>query len=214
MSAALASPSDPAVRRLPVLALLLGALLVTLGTRALTDRCADTLGVALGGRLVSALEPIGSVWATAQPDELQTDSSALGDAHWLAATTTPHSERSVRGAKHASKSTLVHAIHISSAQVLALAARRVMPTALPVKASAEHPAGLSLRSVSGLGVGLQDGDVLTEAAGQRASSVAAVIGLVLAARARHSSEISGRFFRAGVAYELSVEQPYEREPGF
>ena len=63
-----------------------------------------------------------------------------------------------------------------AAQVLNLAARRAMPDALPVRANAEHPAGLQLRGVSALGVGLQDGDVLTEAAGQHATSVAAVVG--------------------------------------
>jgi hypothetical protein len=102
-------------------------------------------------------------------------------------------------------------VRISAAQVLALASRRAMPQAAPVKASAEHPAGLLLRGVSALGVGLQDGDVLTDAAGQKASSVAVVVGLVLAARGRQVPEISGRFFRAGVPFGLVVEQPYPKQ---
>ena len=57
---------------------------------------------------------------------------------------------------------------------------------------------------------MQDGDVLTEAAGQKASSVAAVVGLVLAARARQASEISGRFYRGSVPFLLTVEQPYPK----
>lgn len=103
-------------------------------------------------------------------------------------------------------------IRISSAQVLALAARRAMPSAAFVKANAQRPAGLLLSGVSALGVGLQDGDVLTEAAGQKASSVALVVGVVLAARARQVAEISGRFYRGGMPFSLTVEQPYPKGP--
>ncbi len=81
-----------------------------------------------------------------------------------------------------------------------------------MKANAQHPAGLLLRGVSALGVGLQDGDVLTEAAGQKASSVAVVVGIVLAARARQAKEISGRFYRGSAPFVLTVEQPYPAEP--
>ena len=90
-----------------------------------------------------------------------------------------------------------------------------MPQAVPVKGNGEHPPGLSLRGVSALGVGLQDGDVLTEAAGQRASSVAAVVGIVISARGRQVPEISGKFYRAGVPFGLTVEQPYPKrtDPG-
>ena len=105
-----------------------------------------------------------------------------------------------------------HGIRISANQVLALAARRAMPQAVPVKASAQHPAGLLLQGVSALGVGLQDGDVLTEAAGQKATSVAAVVGIVLAARGRQVPEISGKFYRGWVPFSLSVEQPYPKAP--
>jgi S1-C subfamily serine protease len=61
-------------------------------------------------------------------------------------------------------------------------------------------------------VGLQDGDVLTEAAGQKASSVALVVGVVLSARGRQVPAISGRFFRGGMPFALTVEQPYPKEP--
>jgi S1-C subfamily serine protease len=109
--------------------------------------------------------------------------------------------------KHGAKPA-ARGVFISSAQVLALAERRAMPRAVPVQATADHPAGLRLRGVSALGVGMQDGDVLTEAAGQHAVSVASVVGAVLAARAAHSAQISGRFYRGGVPYTVIVEQPY------
>jgi len=59
---------------------------------------------------------------------------------------------------------------------------------------------------------LQDGDVLTEAAGQKATSVAVVVGIVLSARGRQVPEISGRFYRGSVPFALSVEQPYPKAP--
>lgn len=150
--------------------------------------------------LLGALAPVSASLVSAEPEpalELVVTAPA------------EHGRTSPRAAHgHGPKPSPARAIRISSAQVLALAARGAMPAATPVRATPNHPAGLQLFGVSALGVGLQDGDILTEAAGQKASSVAAVVGLVLAARARHSSEISGRFNRGGVAYALTVEQPY------
>jgi hypothetical protein len=188
------------------LAFVLGSLLSVCAARAFSGLCADALGDSIGATLATLLGPVSSGLAPAESDIVLTEAELMGDAPASRVLGGPN--KITRAAKHGGKSPTLHAIRISSAQVLALASHRAMPDAAPVRASAEHPAGLLLRGVSGLGVGLQDGDVLTEAAGQRASSVAAVIGVVLAARARHSSEISGRFFRAGVPYVVTVEQPY------
>jgi len=173
---------------------------------ALADGCADALGDQIAAGLLRALGPVRSAISPDASDSVLTETELGSDATASRVWRGPN--KIARGAKRGPQTATLHAIHISSAQVLALASHRAMPDAAPVRASADHPAGLLLRGVSGLGVGLQDGDVLTEAAGQRASSVAAVIGVVLAARARHSAEISGRFFRAGVPYALTVEQPY------
>jgi hypothetical protein len=62
--------------------------------------------------------------------------------------------------------------------------------------------------VSRLGVGLRDGDVLTEAAGTPALSPGDVISTVLAARGRSAREVSGVFWRDGEPWFLVVEQPY------
>jgi hypothetical protein len=188
------------------LAFAIGSLLSVCAARALSGVCADALGDRIGSTLASVLGPVSSALAPAQPDTVLTEPELSGEASASRVLGGPN--KIARAAKRGRKSAALHAIRISSAQVLALASQRAMPDAAPVRASAEHPAGLLLRGVSELGVGLQDGDVLTEAAGQRASSVATVIGVVLAARARHSSEISGRFFRAGVPYVVTVEQPY------
>jgi hypothetical protein len=188
--------------------------LPVLAARALSGACADALGDRIALGLSGAFAPLSSKLEAATPDDALTETELMSGAFrfgspGLGATASATATQSAAAhAKHVAKRSVVHAVYISSAQVLSLAARRAMPGAAPVRASTDHPAGLQLRGVSALGVGLQDGDVLTEAAGQRASSVALVVGVVLAARARHSSEISGRFYRAGVPYLVSVEQPY------
>jgi len=81
-----------------------------------------------------------------------------------------------------------------------------------VPANGQRSVGLLLRGVSALGLGVRDGDVLTDAAGVPATSAAAVIGAVIAARGRHEPEISGRIFRGPEAYAIVVEQPYQLTP--
>jgi hypothetical protein len=184
--------------------LMLAFLLPTLlGTRAWANSYADHWATAIAAQLSALLVPV-----TSTPSE-------AGSSAILATESEPEVASAALAAKHPQNQTsrarppgAQHGVRISSAQVLVLAARRAMPQAAPVKATRDHPAGLLLRGVSALGVGLQDGDVLTEAAGQKASSVAVVVGVVLAARGRQVAEISGRFFRAGVPFGLVVEQPY------
>jgi hypothetical protein len=210
VTAALATSSlaSRASRRLPValsLAIALGV--PALAARALSGPFADALGDRVAFELANVLGPLSAVLTPPpMPDYVLTDTELASDAPASRVVSGP--TKSTRSSKHGSRPAAPHAVRISAAQVLALAAHRAMPGANPVLASAGHPAGLQLRGVSALGLGLQDGDVLTEAAGQRASSVATVIGVVLAARARRSAEISGRFYRAGVPYSVTVEQPY------
>lgn len=83
-----------------------------------------------------------------------------------------------------------------------------MPQAVPVAATEQHPAGLRLVGVGGLGVGLRDGDVLSRVSGSPVTSVGAVVELVLGQRARLARDISGEFWRNGERWALLVEQPY------
>jgi S1-C subfamily serine protease len=62
--------------------------------------------------------------------------------------------------------------------------------------------------VSGLGVGVRDGDVLTEVDGAPATSVEAVVRAVVAARSARAAAVGGRFFRDGESFALVVEMPY------
>lgn len=187
--------------------LMLAFLLPTLvGARVWANGYADHLATAIAAQLSTLLAPIRSTPSEPGASDIlltESEPEAAGLASPALAAKRPQKQTSRVRAPGA-----LRGVRISSAQVLKLAARRAMPQAAPVKATADHPAGLLLRGVSALGVGLQDGDVLTEAAGQKASSVAVVVGVVLAARGRQVAEISGRFYRAGVPFGLVVEQPY------
>ena len=101
-------------------------------------------------------------------------------------------------------------LRVSAATVLRLANRGVRPGGSPVAATDERPAGLALQGVSGLGVGLRDGDVLTQCAGAPASSAGAVIGAVLAARQRRAPAMSGVVYRGAEKIALYVEMPYPK----
>jgi hypothetical protein len=70
-----------------------------------------------------------------------------------------------------------------------------------------------LSGVSGLGVGIQDGDVLTEAGGRPALTESDVVSMVIAARGKQAKAIGGQFWRNGEPWSLIVEQPYVRENG-
>jgi hypothetical protein len=99
-------------------------------------------------------------------------------------------------------------IRVRADAVLRLANSGTRPMGIPTPAHGARPAGLALVGVSGLGVGLIDGDVLTQAAGRPALSTADVIGVVIGSRAQHVPEICGRFWRKGEPWNLVVEQPY------
>lgn len=187
------------------------AVFTLLAVRTASVRTADQLGRSIAEQLTAVLAPLRQGQGGGRP---------LGDeapsALELVLSETPPARAAANGPRprETARRKLAQVpragVRISAAQVLTLAARRAMPQAVPVPATALHPKGLLLRGVSALGVGLKDGDVLTEAAGQSASSVAVVVGIVLAARGRLAPEISGRFFRGGVPFGLTVEQPYPK----
>ena len=186
--------------------------LQVLGVRACSTLCADRMAQAVAAQLLTVLAPLRPPSSQARADETRRTEVCSETPSALRAV---HGARPVRLAGRSRGANTLHGVRVSAAQVLGLASRRAMPQAAPVKANAQHPAGLLLSGVSALGVGLLDGDVLTEAAGQKALSVAGVVGVVLAARGRQVPAISGKFFRAGVPFLLTVEQPYPKltDPG-
>lgn len=104
------------------------------------------------------------------------------------------------------------ALRISGATVLRLANQGVRPRGIPVASDGRRPAGLRLVGVSGLGVGLRDGDVLTSAEGVSARSASDVVSVVVAARGQGAPAVGGVFWRDGEPWRLVVEQPYPHEP--
>ena len=76
---------------------------------------------------------------------------------------------------------------------------------MPAKGA--RPPGLQLSGVSGLGVGVRDGDVLTHAAGRPVTSREGVVGAVLAVHARGARTITGTLYRDRQKYGITVELP-------
>jgi hypothetical protein len=103
-------------------------------------------------------------------------------------------------------------VFVDAKTVLRLAESRARPRGVPVKAEGSRPAGLRLVRVSELGIGVQDGDVLTRAVGQPALSSSAIVQAVLVARARGDKVLEGEFWRGGERWLLRVEQPYLPKP--
>ncbi len=99
-------------------------------------------------------------------------------------------------------------LRVPATAVLRLARSGARPRGVPVPAEGPRPAGILLQGVGGLGVGLQDGDVLTMAGGAPALAPSDVVGMVIAARGRRAALIGGQFWRDGEPWNLVVEQPY------
>lgn len=99
-------------------------------------------------------------------------------------------------------------LFVSADKVLHLARVGARPGAIPVTPAGPRPGGLLLTGVGGLGVGLQDGDILTHALGQPAVSEEAVVGAIIRARGAREPQLSGRVWRDGRSFALVVAQPY------
>ncbi|HYJ11429.1 MAG TPA: hypothetical protein VEX18_20545, partial [Polyangiaceae bacterium] len=61
-----------------------------------------------------------------------------------------------------------------------------------------------------LGIGVQDGDILTEALGITPQSPGQLIGGIIEARAKQARYLSGTLWRRGQVLRITVEQPYFR----
>ncbi len=99
-------------------------------------------------------------------------------------------------------------IYITSTTVLCLAQQGFQPTGKPVVAKGKRPAGVAVFGVSGLGLGVRDGDIVTEILGQPVRSVAQGITLIFIARASNRPTITGTVWHAMRPSGVTVEQPY------
>jgi hypothetical protein len=124
---------------------------------------------------------------------------------------TPHGKAPKRG--RAVQPAAPRVLFVTQDQVLRLASSGARPRGVAVPATAVRPAGLKLSGVAALGIGMNDGDVLTRAVGQPALSSGAVIQAVLSARARRAQVLEGEFWRGNERWLLRVEQPYLEQRG-
>jgi hypothetical protein len=104
------------------------------------------------------------------------------------------------------------AVFIGHDTMLRLVNERAVPEGRPVPRAGQRPAGIQLLGVTPMGLGMRDGDILTDVEGRSVTSEAAVVGAVVAALSRHAPTIQARFFRAGRPWTLIVEIPYDARP--
>jgi hypothetical protein len=117
------------------------------------------------------------------------------------------SERA-KGAKRSAKAPRDPSLFIDAATVLRLANGGARPRGTFVGPAGKRPPGLLLAGVSNLGVGVADGDVLFQVEGVPATDEGTVVGIVLSARAHREKTVSGRLWRGGERWNLTVEMPY------
>jgi hypothetical protein len=123
----------------------------------------------------------------------------------------PPPEPSAKKNARSKRSTPAKVLFVSADTVLKIASKKVQLRGVPVAREGARPAGLRLVGVSGLGVGLLDGDVLTQALGRPVMSRSEVVSAVLRARARQEKVLEGEFYRGTERWVLRVEQPYPPE---
>jgi hypothetical protein len=103
------------------------------------------------------------------------------------------------------------AVYVSERTILRLAKARAVPQAQSVAATDARPGGVQLLGVSALGVGMQDGDVITEVAGRRVRGEGDIVTAVLVARSQQAPTVSAVFYRGKVRGSLVVAMPYPHE---
>jgi len=182
----------------------------------LADAAGCSLGRVISGLAGGAAAGRGtSVAASAPSGVLRAASQTSGEGARTARSAPPRSRAAAPGfGKSAQRQPPARwGIRIRAQTVLRIANSGQRPTGSPIQASGQRPAGLVLHGVGALGVGLQDGDILTSAAGRPALTPGDVIGVVLASRGARVAVISGRFWRNGQPWQIVVEQPYlQHEP--
>ena len=200
-------------RLLTALAVAASFALSAWGSARLARASGDAVGGALA-RAASALPAPGHSLLDPPPPQGITTGSDSADEVVLDDLVDPDAAAGLTktGKKKPSSTTArpTRGIHVKAATVLRLASRGVRPSGVAVPASGDRPAGLALQGVGALGVGLRDGDVLTQVAGAPASSIGAVVGAVLAARQRRAPAMSGLVYRGNDKIAIYVEMPYPK----
>jgi hypothetical protein len=195
-------------RRLLALAALLPLPAAVRGATAHLEASARSTGQELGAASSLVVQALGQPSAASPADE---------DVQSALAPAAPEEgvESEAEGAREAARSPAhgarrrkpVGSVLVSQAKVLELARASAVPSGHVVERSGARPPGIQLSGVSALGIGLADGDVLTEVAGSPVRSEGRVVGIVVGALARHDARISATFWRGQAPWALVVELP-------
>jgi hypothetical protein len=116
--------------------------------------------------------------------------------------------RKAAKAKNGSLAGRLPSIRVSSDTVFRIAQSGRRPSGKPVAAIGRRPAGIQVFGAAALGIGVRDGDVLSDVSGVPVTTVGQVFALVIAARGARQSVIQGRLWRGQRSYTIVVEQPY------
>lgn len=189
-------------RLLALLPLPLVVLVATWGSARVADRA---------GGVMAALFGTAAAFLVAPPAPAE-DPDVVPTSGTLTQETTPDAAPAPKKALKGKRPAPAKVLFVSADTVMKLASSKVHLRGVPVAREGARPAGLRLVGVSALGVGLQDGDVLTKALGQPVMSRSEVVRAVLGARARGDKVLEGEFYRGTERWVLRVEQPYPPEP--
>jgi hypothetical protein len=157
----------------------------------------DRLASEVAGPFVEVGESVARLTSTTEPTALPPTESA-------AAIAALGGDPVDAGSKVATPLPKPAHVFVSRARVLAAAEAGIRPSGTPVPKTDWRPAGLALRGVGMLGVGLRDGDVLV------AASDGAIVGAVTAALRRGSKAVGGEVWRGRQKINLTVELPEHR----
>jgi len=200
-------------RLLPALAVVASFALFAWGSARLARASGDAIGGAVARVAAAIPAPGHSLLDPPPPRETATESDSAAAVLFEELPDPDAAAGLTKAGKKKPSSTPARptrGIRVKAATVLRLANRGVRPSGVPVPADGDRPAGLALQGVGALGVGLRDGDVLTQVAGAPASSTGAVVGAVLAARQRRAPAMSGLVYRGNEKIALYVEMPYPK----
>jgi hypothetical protein len=198
------------------------ALLILPGGLALTGTArleapARVLGVELARGLpaLPSANPRGTAPLDADEGTLETAFVASEGATTLASSPVANGsaapKKKGKGKKAPSASPEAPSVYVSERTILRLAKARAVPAAQSVAATDARPGGVQLLGVSSLGVGMQDGDVITEVAGRRVRGEGDIVAAVLVARSQQAPTVSAVFYRGKVRGTLVVAMPYPHE---
>lgn len=170
------------------------------------DESSWAMGAALGAALAVRSHQPEVDWDAVDRAVVANESSALNIVEVRQHNTSNAPQvvaRQMRPAKSTTKG-----VFVSGDQVLRLSKVAKVPASRFVPAQGARPAGLQVAGVNGYGIGVKDGDVLTQVAGATVTSSAAVISTVLKLRAKRVLAISGEFWRGGERFQITFQMPY------